>query len=176
MLMLPVTNTNTHTLKRIPTHIRTQTHTGAHTHTPSHPTPHAHRNTDKPATANSTEPLFWHPARPGPATFASNPTLLVEDGNDMRVELPGPGLAYSAFPTWPFDGRSADGNASFEEAAVNSAGVAISGTETISSNNASLAADPLNTDTGVRVAWWWGGWGAGVHGAGRAVRHGASAC
>lgn len=62
--------------------------------------------------------------------------------------LPAPGLAYIAVPVG-LSTESAAPNPTFEETGVNSAGVALSSTETIFSNDAVLAADPLNTATGL---------------------------
>ncbi len=131
--------------------------------------------------SNITGNLRYHPARDTPATFASN-------DNNLTLQLPAPGLAYLAAPCTRPHKRAAvpagSRNASFEEVGVNSAGLAVSATETIWSSAAAVAADPLEAAGGVledaipslllpqaasarqavqvggrmAVAWWVGGW------------------
>lgn len=85
--------------------------------------------------------LVYHPAQAEPAVFRSN-------ANGLALQLPAPGLAYSAIPVTLAD-ASAGRNASGETAGVNSAGVAVSGTETILNSAAALAADPYNAASGL---------------------------
>ena len=95
--------------------------------------------TDDTGDARSTvNNLVYHDPRSSPAVFRSN-------ANGLRMELPAPGLAYLALPVILAD-PAAGRNASGEEAGVNSAGVAISGTETIANSPAALAADPYTAD------------------------------
>ena len=96
-----------------------------------------------------TNNLKWTPAREAPAVFASN-------SNYLEATLPAPGLAYLAAPCinaggYHNRGRAApaSGSASLEEVGVNSAGVVVSATETITARAAALAADPLVADTGL---------------------------
>jgi len=91
--------------------------------------------TDDTADARSTSnKLQYHPARGMPAVFRSN-------ANGLTIELPAPGLAYFALPVILPD-PAAGRNASGETGGINSAGVAVSGTETIVNSAAALAADP----------------------------------
>ncbi|EFN60171.1 hypothetical protein CHLNCDRAFT_9042, partial [Chlorella variabilis] len=96
--------------------------------------------------SNITGNLRYHPARDTPATFASN-------DNNLTLQLPAPGLAYLAAPCTRPHKRAAvpagSRNASFEEVGVNSAGLAVSATETIWSSAAAVAADPLEAAGGV---------------------------
>lgn len=91
-----------------------------------------------PAVTNN---LVHHPARDGPARFASN-------WNSFAIELPGPGLSYLAAPSTLTQSLGGQG-LSLEEIGVNSAGVVVSATETITASAAALAADPLNKDAGI---------------------------
>lgn len=73
--------------------------------------------------------------------------------NAFSLALPAPGLAYLAAPsTNPLNAPQAPpagAGPSFEEVGVNSAGLAVSATETTFHSNASLAADPLNLESGI---------------------------
>ncbi|KAI7845655.1 hypothetical protein COHA_000769 [Chlorella ohadii] len=91
--------------------------------------------------SNFTQNLYAHPARDTPLLFRSN-------DNNMSITLPAPGLAYIAVPkSTSLTEFSPD--PTFEEVGINSAGVALSSTETIFSSDAALAADPYNLDTGL---------------------------
>ncbi|PRW44358.1 peptidase C69 [Chlorella sorokiniana] len=85
--------------------------------------------------------LYAHPARDTPLFFRSN-------DNNMSITLPAPGLAYIAVPT-STSLTAASPDPTFEEVGINSAGVALSSTETIFSSDSALAADPLNLESGV---------------------------
>ncbi|KAL4447642.1 hypothetical protein ABPG75_004861 [Micractinium tetrahymenae] len=92
--------------------------------------------------ANYTQHILHHPAREGPATFRSNPFVSGTGDTNFSAELPAPGLWYTAFPDTVTVGP--ERNASFEEVGWNSAGLVVSATETIASNNATLEADPMD--------------------------------
>lgn len=77
--------------------------------------------------------LVYHPARDAPAVWRSNI-------NALQVTLPAPGLAYFGVPNGPLADAAAGRNTSGEAAGINSAGVAISATESIYNSAAALAA------------------------------------
>lgn len=66
----------------------------------------------------------------------------------MEVQLPAPGLAYLALPIIAGDPARGQ-NASSEAAGINSAGVAVSATESIYNSAPALGADPYVEETGV---------------------------
>ena len=83
-----------------------------------------------------------------------NATLLFRSVvNNFSLALPTSGLAYLAAPsTNPLNAPQAPpagAPPSFEEVGVNSVGLAVSATETLFHSNASLAADPLNLESGI---------------------------
>ncbi|EFN57508.1 hypothetical protein CHLNCDRAFT_143086 [Chlorella variabilis] len=86
--------------------------------------------------------LVYHPPRPGPAPYHANL-------NNLSLELPAPGLAYFALPSGPLADAATGRNTSGEAAGWNSAGVAVSATESIYSSVAALAADPMNEGSGI---------------------------
>lgn len=88
-----------------------------------------------------TNHLVYHPPREAPALFRSNI-------NRLALELPGPGLAYFGWPNIradPAQGRNASG----ESNGVNSAGVALSATESIYNKPEALKADPYKKEDGI---------------------------
>jgi hypothetical protein len=95
--------------------------------------------------------LSLQPAAQSPPPLpVAAPGLCRSNINEFIIELPAPLLAYSAWPK-PF---SSGKNATFEEVGVNSAGVAISDTETIFNRNntwrnATLNIDPYMEKTGL---------------------------
>ncbi|KAI3438712.1 hypothetical protein D9Q98_001132 [Chlorella vulgaris] len=86
--------------------------------------------------------LVHHPARDGPAPFTANL-------NSLTLLLPGPGLAYFSLPSGPLADPSSGRNTTGEAAGWNSAGVAVSATESIYNSAAALAADPFNEVDGI---------------------------
>lgn len=88
---------------------------------------------------------------PGILNHCSHASLTRSNTNEFGIALPAGGLAYTAAPKnyglWPPEqgGR----NATFQEIGVNSAGVAVSDTETIFNSEAALAVDPYVEDTGL---------------------------
>jgi dipeptidase len=86
--------------------------------------------------------LAHHPRREGPAPYRSNQ-------NAFTLELPGPGLEYFSLPSGPRPDPDIGRNATGEAAGWNSAGVAVSATESIYNSKKALEADPPNVESGV---------------------------
>lgn len=98
------------------------------------------RNDDA-SKGNSPVHYLYHPPRATGYLFKS-----VEE-NKYTYQLPDNLLGYTGIPDW--NTRNTAGNGTFEEAGFNDAGVAISATETIFSNDQTLKVDPYLDDTGV---------------------------
>ncbi|KAL4437238.1 hypothetical protein ABPG75_004377 [Micractinium tetrahymenae] len=98
--------------------------------------------TDDTADSRTTKnKLVYHPASKVPLQFRSNV-------NKLQMWLPPTGLAYYALPVVLADADEGT-NASGETAGINSAGMAISGTETLLNAAATLAVDPYNAASGL---------------------------
>lgn len=98
------------------------------------------RNDDA-SKGNSPVHYIYHAPRAKGYLFKS-----VEE-NRYTYQLPDNLMGYTGLPDW--NTRNTEGNGTFEEAGFNDAGVAISATETIFSNDKTLKVDPYLDDTGI---------------------------
>ncbi|KAL4424341.1 hypothetical protein ABPG75_001642 [Micractinium tetrahymenae] len=100
------------------------------------------RSDDGSDAISDTNNLVWHPARDGPAVWRSNM-------NGLQVELPSPGLGFWSAPLF-LANRSSGSNTSNESVGINSAGVAMSATESFNNRREAVKADPYCKDAGLR--------------------------
>ena len=91
--------------------------------------------------ANAAVHFLYHQPRAKGYTFQS------ASENKFTYQMPDNLLGYSAAPSW--DTRNSASGGTFEEMGFNSAGVGMSATETIFSNDKTLAVDPYLEESGV---------------------------